>query len=39
MGFEFSRKIFEEYENIKFNENPSSGSAELFHVDEQAWRI
>jgi hypothetical protein len=26
MKLEFSRQIFEKYSNIKFNENPSSGS-------------
>jgi len=26
MNLEFSQQIFEEYLNIKFNENPSSGS-------------
>jgi len=26
MKLEFSRKIFEKYSNIKFHENPSSGS-------------
>ena len=26
MKFEFSRQIFEKYSNIKFHENPSSGS-------------
>jgi len=26
MKFEFTRKIFEKYSDIKFNENPSSGS-------------
>jgi len=26
MKLEFSRKIFEKYQNIKFHENPSSGS-------------
>jgi len=26
MKLEFSRQIFENYSNIKFNENPSSGS-------------
>jgi hypothetical protein len=26
MELEFSRKIFEKYSNIKFHENPSSGS-------------
>jgi len=26
MKIEFSRRIFEKYANIKFNENPSSGS-------------
>ena len=37
MKFEFSRRIFEKYSNIKFRENPSSG-AELFHADEQTDR-
>jgi hypothetical protein len=26
MELEFSRQIFEKYSNVKFNENPSSGS-------------
>jgi len=26
MELEFSRKIFEKHSNIKFNENPASGS-------------
>ena len=26
MQLEFSRQIFENYANVKFNENPSSGS-------------
>jgi len=26
MTLEFSRQIFDKYSNIKFNENPSSGS-------------
>ena len=32
MKIEFSQKIYEKYSNIKFHENPSSGS-ELFHAD------
>jgi len=29
MKLEFSRKIFEKYSNIKFHENPSSGSRQV----------
>jgi hypothetical protein len=32
---EFSQQIFEAYLNIKFHENPSSGSR-VFHADGQA---
>jgi hypothetical protein len=37
MNFEYSRKIFEKYWNIKSHKNPSSG-AELFHADWRADR-
>jgi hypothetical protein len=29
MKFKFSRKIFEKYSNMKFHENPSSGSRDV----------
>jgi hypothetical protein len=29
MKFEFSQQIFEKYSNIKFNENPSSGTRDV----------
>ena len=32
MKLEFSRQIFENVSNIKFNQNPSS-EAELFHAE------
>jgi hypothetical protein len=32
MKLEFSRQIFEKHLNIKFHENPSSGT-EMFHAD------
>ena len=32
MKFEFSQHIFEKYSNIKFHENPSSGSR-VVHAD------
>jgi hypothetical protein len=34
MKLKFSRQIFEKYSNIKFHENPSSGSR-VFHADRQ----
>jgi len=34
MKLEFSRQIFEKYSNIKFHENPSSGSR-VFHADRR----
>jgi hypothetical protein len=34
MKDEFFRGVFEEYANIKFHENPSSG-AKVFHADRQ----
>jgi len=40
MKLEFSRHIFERRSNIKFNENPSSGSrlAQYGRTDRQTWR-
>jgi hypothetical protein len=35
MKLEFSPQIFEKHSSIKLNENPSSGRAEVFHVDGQ----
>ena len=37
MQLEFSRQMFEEYSNIKFHENPSSGSRTVLcgQTDEQ----
>jgi hypothetical protein len=37
MKHEFSRKILEKPSNIKFHENPSSGS-QSFHADRQTDR-
>ena len=37
MKLEFSRKIYEKYSNIKFNEHPSSGTLRV-HVDGQTRR-
>jgi len=34
MKLQFSRQSFEKYSDIKFNENPSSGS-EFFHADRR----
>jgi len=33
MKFEFSRKIFEKYLNIKSHENPSSGSRDVARTE------
>jgi len=35
MNLEFSRQIFEKYLNMKFHENPSSGSRASFLADRQ----
>jgi hypothetical protein len=35
MKSELSQQIFEKYSNIKFQENLSSGKAELFRADGQ----
>jgi hypothetical protein len=40
MKLEFSRQIFEKYSNMKFHENPSSGSRVVpcGRADGQMWR-
>ena len=37
MKLEFSRQIFEKFSNIKFNENPSSGSRVFSNEDGQTY--
>jgi len=39
MKLEFSRQIFEKYSNIKFHENPSSGSRRTGRHDEANSRF
>jgi len=37
MKFEFSLHVFEKYSNVKFHENPSSGS-HVVPAEGQTWR-